>query len=286
MDHPNLDGARQEALRGLLDDDSAPVRRALLAHFRALGPGAKTFLQAIARSANRPLARHATWFLAELKFADPVADFRAFIRSLQYELEAGALLLSRTVTPELDAGACVTELNHLAARCTELISEPASTREKCRIVNRVLFHECGYRGNVEHYTDPRNSLLDQVLTRRTGLPLSLSLVYLLVAQRLGLPLEPVGLPGHFIVGCFEADPPFFIDPFDKGVFLDPDEISTLLRTHGIPPQDTALVPTPVREVLCRNCRNLVNHYTTAGETERARLFASFVEDFEAAHPPS
>lgn len=280
MENPNIDAAQCTALLGLLDDPSPAVRRALVAHFLQLGTPAMEFLQETARGANRPLARHASWFLEELKFADPVAEFRGFIRSLNYELETGALLLSRTVSPGLDAGACCTELDHIAARCAELISEPATSREKCRIMNRVLFHEWGFHGNVEHYTDPLNSFLDQVLIRRTGIPLSLSIVYLLVAQRLGLALEPVGLPGHFIVGCFEDSPPFFVDPFDKGVFLDPDEIFTLLRANQITPKDTDLAPTPVREVLCRSCRNLANHYTSAGDPERARLFASFVEEFE------
>ena len=278
-----LDEARQQALRDLLDDSSPSVRKALLAHFAALGPDALHFLQATARGHHRVLARHAAWFLEELKFSDPVAEFRGFIRSLNYELETGALLLSRTVMPQLDVGACCTTLDAIAARCRELISEPASTRQQCRIINRVLFHEWGFHGNVEHYTDPLNSLLDQVLIRRTGIPLSLSIVYLLVAERLGLALEPVGLPGHFIVGCFEDAPPFFVDPFDQGVFLDPDEIYSLLRANQITPQVTDLAPTPVREVLCRNCRNLVNHYTATGDAERARLFASFVTEFETTY---
>jgi regulator of sirC expression with transglutaminase-like and TPR domain len=283
VDTAKLDEARQQALRGLLDDPSPAVRRALLAHFTALGPAGLHFLQETARGAHRPLARQAVSFLEELGFSDPVAEFRTFIRSLQYELETGSLLLSRTVTPGLDAGACCVELDRIAGRCRELISEPASTREQCRVLNRVLFHEWGFHGNVEHYTDPRNSLLDQVLARRTGIPLSLSIVYLLVAQRLGLALEPVGLPGHFIVGCFEDSPPFFIDPFDRGVFLDPDEIFALLRANHIAPQPTDLAPTPVREVLCRNCRNLANHYTAAGDPDHARLFASFVAEFETTH---
>lgn len=241
------------------------------------------FLQETARSSNRILARYASWYLDELKFADPVAEFRGFIRSLNYELETGALLLSRTVTPSLDVGACCAELDKIAARCAELISEPATAREKCRIINRVLFHEWGFHGNVENYTDPLNSFLDQVLQRHTGIPISLSIVYLLVAQRLGLALEPVGLPGHFIVGSFEENPPFFVDPFDKGVFLDPDEIFTLLRANHIVPKDTDLAPTPVREVLCRCCRNLANHYSAKGRADYARLFASFVEEFEATY---
>jgi regulator of sirC expression with transglutaminase-like and TPR domain len=271
------------AFRRLLDDESAPVRQALLIRFAELGPAASRFLQEVTQEPDRALARHATWFLHELKFTDPVAEFRGFIRSLNYELETGALLLSRTVSPALDAGACCTALDRIAARCRELIVAPASAREQCRVLNRVLFHEWGFHGNVEHYADPENSLLDRVLERRTGIPLSLSIVYLLVAQRVGLELEPVGLPGHFIVGCFGEPQPFFVDPFDRGVFLDPDEIFALLRANQIVPKATDLMPTPVREVLCRSCRNLVNHYGAAGDTAHARLFASFIEEFEATY---
>ncbi|MBI5689726.1 MAG: hypothetical protein HZC55_06475 [Verrucomicrobia bacterium] len=161
--------------------------------------------------------------------------------------------------------------------------EPSTAREKCRVLNRVLFHEWGFHGNVEHYTDPRNSFLDQVLERRTGIPLSLCIVYLLVAGRAGLELEPVGLPGHFLVGCFSDHLPFFVDPFERGVFRDAAEIFELLRANQVAPKLSDLAPTPVREVLCRSCRNLVNHYSAGREIERARLFASFVEEFEATH---
>ena len=275
--------AEREAFLSLLDDTSPAVRRALLIRFNQLGPASAPFLETIARGSNRVLARHATWFLEELKFSDPVAEFRGFIRSLNYELESGSLLLARTVTPGLDAGECCTRLDKIADRCRELIVEPSSAREKCRVLNRVLFHEWGFHGNVENYTDPRNSFLDQVLERRTGIPLSLSVLYLLVAERIALELEPVGLPGHFIVGCFADDLPFFIDPFDRGVFRDSEEIFDLLRANNIKPKATDLAPTPVREVLCRSCRNLVNHYTAAGEPERAKLFARFVEEFEATY---
>ena len=283
METEILGPAQCEAFLSLLDDSSPAVRRGLLARFTELGPAAGPFLEGIARGPNRVLARHAAWFLGELQLTDPVAEFRGFIRSLNYELETGSLLLARTVTPRLDVGRCCTTLDAIATRCRELIVEPSSTREKCRIINRVLFHEWGFHGNVEHYTDPRNSFLDQVLARRTGLPLSLSIIYLLVAGRIGLELEPVGLPGHFIVGCFTGELPFFIDPFDGGLFRDPEEIFESLRARKVVPKPSDLAPTPIREVLCRTCRNLVHHYTAAGDLDRARLFASFVEEFESTY---
>jgi len=278
-----LNEAQREALLGLLDDTSPAVRRALMLHFAQLGAPAAPFLQEVARGSNRILARHAAWFLDELKFSDPIAEFRGFIRSLNYELETGALLLARTVSPRLDVGECCAALDAIAARCRELIADPASARAKCRVINRVLFHEWGFHGNIEDYTDPRNSFLDQVIERRTGIPISLSIVYLLVAERVGLELDAVGLPGHFVVGCFTDELPFFIDPFERGLFRDADEVVDLLRANHIAPKAADLMPTPVREVLCRCCRNLVNHYKESGDPERAKLFASFVEEFETTH---
>ena len=283
MDPEPLTSTQREAFLGLLDDPSPSVRRALLARFASLGSAVVPFLHDLALGPDPDLARHAAWFIDELKLSDPIAEFRGFIRSLNYELESGSLLLARTVSPHLNIGRCVATLDEIAARTRELIAEPASTREKCRVLNRVLFHEWGFHGNVEHYTDPRNSFLDQVLERRTGIPISLSIIYLLVAERLELELEPVGIPGHFLVGCYCDDQPFFVDPFERGVFRDPAEVFDLLRKNNLAPHISDLAPTPVREVLCRACRNLVNHYATAGDPTRAKLFARFVEEFETTH---
>jgi regulator of sirC expression with transglutaminase-like and TPR domain len=283
VDTERLSIGLKDALLGLLDDTSSPVRRALLLHFAQHGPAALCFLKEIAQGSNRVLAWHARWFIDELKFTDPVAEFKSFIRSLNYELETGALLLSRTVNPDLDIGACCTLLDTMAGRCRELIIEPATTREKCRVINRVLFAEYGFHGNVEHSADPLNNFIDQVLSRRKGLPSSLSLVYLLVAHRLGLTLEPVSLPGHFVIGCYLEDKPFFIDAFDKGIFRSTEELFAFLRSKNFVPKTTDLAPTPVREVLCFSCRNLVTHYTAAGDLPHARLFNEFVEEFETTY---
>lgn len=275
--------ARRQALTELLDDPAPAVRSALLGEFARHGRESVDLLRELTHRPNRILALHAAWFLREMNFSDPVGEFRGFIRSLNYELETGALLLSRTVNPDLDVGACCTQLDSLAARCRELIAEPATAREKCRVLNRVLFHEFGLRGNADHYTDPLNSYLDQVLARRKGIPISLSIVYLLVAERVGLQLEAVALPGHFMVGCYEENVPFFVDPFNAGVFLTAGEVFMLLRQNSGQASVADLAPTPVREVLCRCCRNLANHYNAAQESARARLFAGFVAEFEATY---
>jgi regulator of sirC expression with transglutaminase-like and TPR domain len=281
--HSILTPAEKEALLALLDDPSAAVRRGLKQRFTTLGPAARDLLTAAADGSNRALAWHARTFLTELHFTDPIGDFLTFIRSLNYELETGSMILARTVHPQLDAGVCCEALDAIAARCRQLILEPSSARDKCRVINRVLYHELGYAGNVENYTDPNNSLIDQVLVHRKGIPISLSIVYLLIGARLGLELEPIGLPGHFMVGCFLDHAPFFIDAFDGGFFRSPEDIFAFLRAAGQSPGITDLAPTPIREVLCRCCRNLANHYAIRDDHDHAEQFDRFVAEFESTY---
>lgn len=283
MDPRKLTPAEKTALIALLDDTAPAVRQSLLAQFTRLGEEARGFLQEVARGPHHDAAASATWFLRELKFSDPVAEFRGFIQSMNYELETGVILLTRTVHPGFDLAAFSAQLDAFAARVRKLLPKAATMRAQCRIINRVLFEEFGLRGNSDHYADPRNSFLDQVLERRLGIPISLSVLYLLVAQRVGLELEPVGVPGHFLVGGYEPEGPFFVDSFNAGMLLSPEDVFERIRALNHTPQLADLAPTPVREVLCRMCRNLVNHFTLAEDAANAKLFAEFVAEFEATY---
>lgn len=283
MNQESLSPERKDAFLRLLDDPDLGVRRSLLRSFSAIGRPAGDFLKEVCDGENRVLRMHASWYLRRLDFDDPVEEFSAFIRSLHYELETGALLLNRTVWPDLDVGAACRLLDEMAKRCMELMFPPMTTRQKCRVINRVLFHEYGFRGNTEDFADPQNSFLGEVLLSRRGLPITLSIVYILVAQRCGIELEPVAVPGHFLVGCYDEKPPFFIDPFSRGVFRTPDDVFARLRAEKRPPRLSYLTPTPVREVLCGCCRILAKHYQRANDAAHARLFAGFVHEFEATH---
>ncbi len=283
METRPLNEIEKTALISLLDDASPSVRQSLSAHFAKLGEAGRQLLIAASKSRQTGVATGAAWYLRELKVSDPAGDFRAFIQSLNYELESGVLLLSRTVNPDLDVAAVHTQLDAFAARARQMLPDATTLRGKCEVLNRVLFEEYGLRGNREHYTDPRNSFIEEVLQRRTGIPISLAVIYLLVAQRAGVELEPVGVPGHFLVGGYEQGGPFFVDAFNEGMILTPEDVFARLRAFNHEPQLSDLAPTPVREVLCRACRNLVGHYSMADEPARAEMFSSFVAEFEATY---
>ncbi len=272
-----------QALSSLLDDPSPAVRRSLLMHFEALGEPARALLREVARGQNRIAASHAQWYLGELRWSDPTGEFLHFIRSLNYELESGAILIARVANPQVSPSRVCCALDAIAARCRELMVEPLNAWQKCSVINRVLFHEMGFRGNSAHYEDPQNSLIHCVLERRTGLPLTLSIVYLLIAERCGLTLEPVALPGHFVVGCFTEDRALYIDPFRNGMVSSREDMLTWLASLDVPRDDADVAPSTIRETLARCCRNLAAHLGSAGEVDLARQFALFDAEFEATY---
>ncbi len=273
----------KDALRRLLDDENPTVRGAVLQELRDRDEEGVSFLKEIASDGESGMVRHARSFLAELGADDPVGDFRAFIRSFHYELETGCYLLERTVHPDLEWSVIARFLDAMAERCLEFVDPNAPVFESCKQINRVIYHEYGFQGDLDHFHDPDNNFLGSVIRRRKGIPISLSVIYLLVAERCGVALDPIGAPGRFLLGHLEGRDPFYIDAFDRGRFRTEEEIRQILLTRHIEDGAEYLFPSPVGEVLCRFCRNLVHQYTIRNELGRARLFASFIQEFEDAY---
>lgn len=141
-------------------------------------------------------------------------------------------------------------------------------------LNVALFDELGFRGNVAHYEDPLNSYLNHVLAGRVGIPITLSVVYLELGWRLGLPVSGVALPGHFLVRYTTANrKELFIDPFHRGRQWTRDEcVHRILSVYSraTPAQIHALLAAPTRRaILVRMLRNLKHNYTARSQFRRA-----------------
>jgi regulator of sirC expression with transglutaminase-like and TPR domain len=168
-------------------------------------------------------------------------------------LDHAALLLAAHASPELDVSVQLDRLDDVAARC------PEPTLDGLR---SLLFDDMGFSGDSDDYSDPRNSFLDQVLDRRLGIPISLSVLMIEVGRRVGVALEGVGMPGHFLVRP-TADPEVVIDPFHGGRMLDAEQcvalFSTLFGTTAtISP--ARLEGARPRAILARMLANLKNSY--------------------------
>ena len=173
----------------------------------------------------------------------------------QIPLDLATLLLSAHATPSLDVAARMRELDALAEGCADPSVDGLLEH---------LFVELGFTGNREDYDDPRNSLLDHVLDRRLGIPITLSVLTLEVGRRLGLSLHGVGMPGHFLVGDRGGR---FVDPFEGGRQLDAagcrDQFHQVLGVEA-PWNDRYLAPVGKRAILVRMLTNLRQLYAADG----------------------
>lgn len=269
-----------ESLKTLVDDETPLVRDAVIKQLKSQPELGRLFLKDILEGSDPFLAKHAQEINKTLGWADVVGDFIEFIRSQRYELETGWFLLDRTVYPNFQATSATLFMDELSDRVRELVAPPLNPRQTCLVINRVLFHEYGFRGAGKDFEHPENSFLHRVLDRRQGLPITLSVLYLLIARRIGLELEPIGLPGRFMVGCFSEDRPFYLDAWSGGKILELEQMENFLEHSSIEDSGSALLPVTVGETLCRGCRNLVHHFLLAKDPEKSNLFSGFVKEFE------
>jgi regulator of sirC expression with transglutaminase-like and TPR domain len=153
-----------------------------------------------------------------------------------------ALLLARVAYPRLDPAPSLRELERMGMMARDHLEIGLGGRPRrrmrLRIVTEFVFGQLGFTGNLEQYGDPRNSLLNDVLTRRTGIPITLATVFIDIARRAGLSVEGVNFPGHFLVRCLpddgpqpEESEPLLVDPFHAGAVLTTQECTRLLRTQ-------------------------------------------------------
>jgi regulator of sirC expression with transglutaminase-like and TPR domain len=179
------------------------------------------------------------------------------------------LLVAEPEYPGLDVAAYVEEVDRLGASAKQRISA-APGRSALACVIRYLYEELGFHGNVEDYYDPRNSFLNEVIDRRTGIPISLALILTEICRRVGIEARGVSFPGHFLVRVEVDGDPVFIDPFD-GRMLDRRQLAELhQRATGEegPIDPRVLAPATKRQVLARILNNLRNIYERSGDRDR------------------
>ena len=139
------------------------------------------------------------------------------------DLAEAALLIACEEYPGLDVPGYLARFEGMAGTLRERLADEPRPERSVMALNRYFFQELGFHGNTEAYYDPRNSYLNEVLDRRTGIPITLSTVYMEVARRAGLHVEGVGLPGHFIVRVNVPGRGVLIDPFHCGALLSVKE---------------------------------------------------------------
>lgn len=206
--------------------------------------------------------------------ADAHKSFSLAVQCVDKKIDLGqaALAIAQEEYPDLDMGAYVARLDELAAMAEGRSGGETNVFRLLASVNYVLFTQEGFKGNEEDYYDPRNSFLNEVLERRTGIPITLSVLYIEVARRLGLTLYGVGFPGHFLVKHVGTEEEIVIDPFHGGEVRTIEELKDWLdRTYGgkIGFQAAFLSSVSKRQILRRMLNNLKAIYLRQGDILRS-----------------
>jgi regulator of sirC expression with transglutaminase-like and TPR domain len=198
---------------------------------------------------------------------------------LHIDLARACLMIAQGAYPGLDVERYMGELESLALRLRTRLKNVGEVEERVIGLNEFLYDELGYSGNTDDYYDPRNSYLNEVIDRKTGIPITLAILYMEIGRRIGLPLEGISFPGHFLVRLRLRAGVLILDPFAGGAPQSEPELRQRLQ-RVIPegaaaevsvaelPLDQFLEPASNRQILARVLRNLKGIYREADKPER------------------
>lgn len=264
----------------LADDDPDIVDKMRRKLFE-LGSGAVEQVLANVRgdnAAHREASRVQRW----LRAPRPETSLRSLLDGANedIDLEAGLFALANSVHPEIERHGIGEQLDRMADGITANIAPPDHPIRIVRTLNTFLFDDLNFRGKQDYDRDPDPDLsfINRVLDRRTGIPISLSSIYLLLARRLDLPIVGVDMPMHFILR-YNDEHPFYIDPFHQGRILTANECGDII---GKPIDEISLPVASNLRILIRTTGNLFMTYTALGDEARAESMKSYIDLLQGA----
>ena len=189
-----------------------------------------------------------------------------------FTLDRAALLIGAWEYPARDLDDYRALLDDIAKQTAPDVQRAENGAARARAISDHLFERLGYSGNTEDYYDPRNSFLCDVIDRRTGIPISLSVVYLEIARRVGVLAQGVNFPGHFLVRVAIEDAWLFLDPYSGGRTLSPTDLEALLRKTTTPQavlEPSVIAAASKRQIVARMLVNLAGIYGRNGDLPRS-----------------
>jgi regulator of sirC expression with transglutaminase-like and TPR domain len=215
-----------------------------------------------------------------------VGELRRALTRPGGDLAPALLAVSLVEYPGVDVSRWLRTIDRMGEQAAARIAPRSSLEEAVHILNDFVYDEMGFRGNRDHYDDPRNSYLNEVLERRTGIPIALAAVYVEVARRAGLRADGVNFPGHFLVRLSpsvehpcDGDEPFLIlDPFHAGTILDASDCEQLYHEHGGDGEldERLLTPATRPQIISRSLTNLKRLYVRMRSFPQARLITDLL----------
>lgn len=222
----------------------------------------------------------------EIQFKSLLNELKLWISSPKDILE-GWMIISRYQYPELKKESFESTLTNIINEAHLAIENCNSDLEKISALNTIIFSRYRFRGNVKNFHSPENSFINDVIDNRKGNPLSLSIIYMHISRKIGLPVCGINMPKHFIVGFesehnFDIDSiKFYINPFSKGTMLNRQDLETFLKREKIKESSKYFSPCGNKEILKRLINNLLHSYTYRSKKEKAEEMVKFLQLFKS-----
>ena len=265
------------ALISLLDDEDDEVISQVHAELVGAGAKALTSLQQAASTAPPEVRDRIRTILDEICLGPLPAQFRRMTVKSDgdLDLEEGAFLLAKCEYPDLDPERYARQLDEMAATLRELLIGVKDPEQTIELLSEYLFDEYGFEGEPL-VADPEDCFLSRVLDRKRGIPISISAIYMLLARRLALPIQGVGLPGRFICRYVVGDAAIYFDPVDGGTTLSYEDCARLCTHAGFGFHEAFLAPISDRLMLERMFNNIIHLYSAIGDASRARSLMQYL----------
>jgi regulator of sirC expression with transglutaminase-like and TPR domain len=277
-----MNQAEVTALIDLLDDPDLDIfnniKDRLMSYGEEVIPELESAWEA---SFNNLVQNRIEDIIHNIQFTNILTKLEAWAGKLDPNLLEGAILIAKYQYPDLDEERIINKIEVIKRDIWLELNPNLTALEKVRVMNHIIFEIHGYSGNTANFHAPQNSYLNNVLESKKGNPLSLSILYSVIAQSLGLPVYGVNLPEHFILAYkdeFEdlelEDHPygvlFYINTFSKGTVFGKREIDTFLKQINMQPLDMFYSPCTNVDIVRRMLRNLIAAYEKLGYPEKVQ----------------
>ncbi|MBT5870020.1 MAG: hypothetical protein HOH38_14395 [Nitrospinaceae bacterium] len=264
----------------LLTDRDEFVRQKVSAQLIELGEDALPFLEIATRREDIPLRIQAQAVIDAIFPKKLGEKFRQLAQKglgRDVDLEAGMLLIMEFGHPHSDPKVCRENLDALARNLEQSLPTDADPSHIVQSLTHLLFQQNRFKGNKANYMNPDNSYLNKVLEHKSGLPITLSALCVLVAGRLGLPIVGVGLPGHYIAKYNLPKNAIYFDPFHQGRLLNRTECIQIVEQFGHRFEEHFLSQATNRETLIRMLNNLVQVYQGSNDLNKADTLSKYIK---------
>ncbi len=274
-DSPNID-----SLIKLLDDPDENIFVHIRNEIMLMGPDVIPNLEEVWEEGSLGLLfqTRIEEIIHDIQFNSVKKELNDWQKNDSENLLRGVYLIAKYQYPELEFEEIDKTINQITQDIWIELNENLTALEKTRIINHIVFDVYGFTGNTSNYHAPQNSYINNVLESKKGNPISLSILFIVIGDKLGLPIEGINLPRHFITGWVDdfffphiTDEPtllFYINPFSKGTVFSQKDIEYFLKQINIEAQESFFKPCDNIAIMNRVLNNLIRSYSQQGYAEK------------------